>query len=659
MQTAVAHLELPWRGRLSRRTGEGLSLWLLSAGLVLYLGIDGGGYDTVVHSQAAVVIWWILLLGAAWGILPRQRVGRAGRAAIALFGGFVAWSALATTWSASTERSLSSISLVAGYLGVLVLGLALMPEREAALRHVTGAVAGAITFIAALAVASRLRPDLFPAAHQTAAFLPGTQGRLAWPLNYWNALACLMAIGLPLVWAQATSVRSLRWQAAAGGALPLLVLCAYLTFSRGGAIAVGAGSVVYLALTSDRLAALAPGLLGSAGGAILIVGARHRGALEHGLSNAAARHQGQSLLLVILIVCGAAATAQYGIGLLARHAGRAAVLVVPRRRASWLTAGAAVALVLIAVAAGVPHRLGHAWQDFKRPTATGLSVDSLSRFGKTSGNGRYDYWKVGVNASSAHLLGGRGPGTFQLTWLPRAPYESYVQNAHSLYVETLSEVGIVGLVLLVGFFALGIGGGVLVVARGRFEGRVRAAGAAAAMVAFCVSAASDWVWQVPVLPACFALLCAATLSRRRTQPDAEVRTVRSAFPVRIGAVVLAAACLVAIAVPLATTTSLRQSQQAAQVGNDARALQSAQQAARLLPVAASAQLQVALVQEARHDIPAAVAAARHATRDEPGSWTTWLVLSRLQAESGQSAGSLASYQRARALNPRSPLFTAA
>src|SRR5690349_8318141 len=63
-------------------------IWMLSASLVLYLGFDGGGYDLVVRNDAGAVVWWILLAGAVFGVLPAAKPSRAGWAAIALFGGF-------------------------------------------------------------------------------------------------------------------------------------------------------------------------------------------------------------------------------------------------------------------------------------------------------------------------------------------------------------------------------------------------------------------------------------------------------------------------------------------------------------------------------------------------------------------------------------------
>jgi cytochrome c-type biogenesis protein CcmH/NrfG len=48
--------------------------------------------------------------------------------------------------------------------------------------------------------------------------------------------------------------------------------------------------------------------------------------------------------------------------------------------------------------------------------------------------------------------------------------------------------------------------------------------------------------------------------------------------------------------------------------------------------------------------------ARSATVDEPLSWANWLVLSRLEAEAGQAELAVRDFERARSLNPTSPVF---
>jgi len=642
---------------LRRVDTAALSTWILAGGLVLYLALDGGGYDLVVHSQVGIVIWWIVLIGAAWGVLPARRLTRAAWAGLALFGAFVVWTALATTWSLSSERSLDDLSLVAGYLGVLALGVGLHRDREAAVRHTIAAIASAIVIVSAAAVVSRLYPSVFPSARQTGSFLPGTQSRLSWPLNYWNALAALIALGLPLLLAIATSARTLRAQAAAAGSIPLVVLCAYLTFSRGGALAGTGALIVFIALAPDRIPKLATALVAGAGGAALIAGAVHRGALEHGFAGATARHQGATLMIAIVLVCAGVALAQVGIGLAVRHGTPPRWLVISRRRARSATLVALALAVLVALLAGAPGRLSHAWRDFKQPNAAALHSRSLARFGTVSGNGRYDYWRVAVKATSGHVLGGSGPGTYQLLWLPRAPYESYVVNAHSLYFETLAETGVVGLALVLGLFVLLIGAAIRHVRRTRHEARARAAAVAAALVAFAISAGVDWVWQVPVLPAAFLLLGAAVLApvaRERI----EGASIRRGLPwtARAGAVVIALACLVAITIPLAATTAVRRSQEASATGNTTLALADARDALRIEPGAESAQLQVALVLEERHDFAGALIAVRRATADASTDWSAWLVRSRIEAEAGHQQASVQAYVRARSLNPRSPLF---
>lgn len=522
------------------------------------------------------------------GLLPVAQLSRTAWIAVGAFAAFIAWTALATTWSISTGRSLQDLSLVACYLGVLVLAVAIHRQQAAAVRHTVGAVSTAIVVVAALALASRFWPHLFANSQQTAQFLTGAQARLSWPLDYWNALAALMALGVPLLLSVATSARTLKAQAAAAAGLPIVALCAALTLSRGGVIASAVALVVFFALAPERFPKVATALVTGAGSAALIAGAFHRSALQQGLANADERHEAGTLLVAVILVCAGVAILQAGIGLAARHGTPPRLLVVPVARARWLLGAGIVVIVAAALAAGAPHHLSHAWSDFKNP-ASAISPTATSRFGSASGEGRYTYWSVAVHATRGHVLGGSGPGTYQLLWLPRAPFPSYVTNAHSLYFETLSELGIVGLGLLVLFFAIVLAAGVRLVVRSRYEERARAAAIVAALVAFMVFAAFDWIWQVPVLPAAFLLLVAALLApraakRRVTDPEPAVpRSHLSRRAWQAATIVLGAASIVAILFPLATGNAITESQTAASNGNVPAAIADAQQAVRLEP----------------------------------------------------------------------------
>src|SRR3712207_6803706 len=86
--------------------------WLCAFAVVLYLGVSGGGYDPVVHSEVGIALWWIVLAGTACGVLS-VRFGRIGWAGFGLLAGFVAWTAFGMTWTESAERTAAELARVA------------------------------------------------------------------------------------------------------------------------------------------------------------------------------------------------------------------------------------------------------------------------------------------------------------------------------------------------------------------------------------------------------------------------------------------------------------------------------------------------------------------------------------------------------------------
>src|SRR3954453_8542003 len=83
------------------RLGPFLGGWLLPFALVLYLGLKGGGYDQVVYGQVGIVVWWIVVLGAAVAVVPVSRIGTAAWIGFGLLAAFAAWTALGVGWSGS------------------------------------------------------------------------------------------------------------------------------------------------------------------------------------------------------------------------------------------------------------------------------------------------------------------------------------------------------------------------------------------------------------------------------------------------------------------------------------------------------------------------------------------------------------------------------
>lgn len=623
--------------------------WLLGFGLIVYFGLRGGGYDPLVHDQVGIAVWWVLLAAVLVGALPRQPVGKLAWIALGSLAVFVAWTALSMSWTESAEKTSADVARVATYLGVFALALFSRNRGEG--RRLLEAIAAGIVFVSIIALISRLHPAWFPEAGQTAKFLTAGRERLSYPLNYWNALACLIAIGLPLVLNAAAGAKSIVARFAAAAAIPALGMTIFLTLSRGSIAAVMVALAVFLVFAADRVPKLVALLIGGAGAAFLIALTIQRPALQHGLDSGVAHHQGNEMLAIAIAVCIVTGAAQAGVS---------RILLDEKRRPDWtrisrrrsLTVAVAV-LLGVCIAAGAldaPGRIANGWSEFKRGGGPG---EGAERLGSAVGESRYQFWSAAVREFESKPLTGTGSGTFQYWWTRDGDVGAIVLDTHSLYLQTLGELGIVGLALLLAFLAaVLVGGGCAVVSADGAE-RAALAAALAGCVAFYLTAVVDWMWQVPVLPVALLLLASILVTARAPRQESPIRL--RLLP-RAGFAAVALAIVFAIAVPLASTSLVRRSESEFRAGDLAAALSAARRAQSAQPDAASPRLQEALVLEAVRAFGRASEAARAATDREETNWRNWLVLSRVEAERGRADAAVRDFRRARALNPHFPPF---
>lgn len=623
--------------------------WLLGFGLVAYLGLEGGGFDPLVHDRVGIVVWWVLLAAVLVGAAPRMRIGPLAWSAAGLLLCFVLWTALSLVWTESSEKTLAELALLATYLGTFALALASSGPGGA--RRLVGAVAAAIVLVGLVALASRLHPTWFSEADRAAWFLLDSE-RLSYPLNYWNGLAALLAMGLPLLLELATASRRVAVRALAAAAIPAILLTIFFTLSRGGIAAAAIGIVLFLALASERMPRVATLAVGATGGALLILAADGREELREGLLGPVAQQQGDEMTAVVLAVCLGAAAVQALLSLGLGGKRRPRWTRVPRRTATVAAALGAVSLVVVALAVDASGRAADGWEEFKDGGGPGSGTGRLS---STAGQNRYQFWAAAARENAEAPLIGTGAGTFEFWWARDGEGEETVLDAHSLYMQTLGELGIVGLLALLAFLALVLGGGLR---RTLTAGRDRSllAAALAACLVLCVTAAVDWMWQIPVLPVTLLLLASVLLVAPAGPVSTGGSQARLPLGWRIAFVPVALIAVATIAIPLASTDLVRQSEAQFRQGDLAAALQSARSAENVEPSAASPLLQQALVLETGGDLDAASAAARSATEKEATNWRTWLVLSRIEAQRGRAESSIAAYRRARSLNPRSSIF---
>jgi tetratricopeptide (TPR) repeat protein len=635
------------QGRFGWFDPQAAAVWLLGFGLVVFLGLNGGGYDPIVRDQIGIAVWWGVLLGLAVGALPLNRLRHGSWVALGLLAAYVGWVALSCIWTDVPHNTVEDVGKFVTYLGVFSLALSIRGEKGA--RRMVSALGAGIAVIAIVALASRLHPAWVPAASETVELSKSNRFRLAYPLGYWNANASLIAIGLPLLLYVTCSARHMVTRALAAAALPALALTVYFTFSRGGTLAAIFGVFVFLALVHDRLPKAATVLVSGIGAAILIAASHQRPALDEGFANAAAHHQGNQILAMTLVVCIGVGLIQAGLMTALKYGWRP-TWTSPSRRTSLIALSGTVAiLVIAAVALGAPGKASNAWTEFKAAKTT---THGAARLGSFSSNSRWPLWESALEENASAPLTGRGAGSFEGWWAQnRDGQVGFVEDAHSLYLEALGELGLVGFALLVAFLAWVFIAGGRLYRRASSRRRTQLAAALAGCAAFCLGSAYDWIWQIAVLPIAFLLLASVLVAggeSRRSKP----------LPIyaRLGGVAVSIAAMVAIALPLSSALALQKSQSEFRLGNLNGALNQAADARRATPFAAKPWIQEALVLEALGQSAPALRSAREATRVEPKEWRAWVVRSRLEAKVGNAAAALSAYRQARNLNPDSQLF---
>jgi hypothetical protein len=300
--------------------------------------------------------------------------------------------------------------------------------------------------------------------------------------------------------------------------------------------------------------------------------------------------------------------------------------VLAARRRSTLVALAVVAPALVlsgsdgsylATAAG----LAVAWRPRLAPLlAIGVAVVVLAGL---HGHERARYWDVALADARAHPALGSGSGTFAEQWVARRSVASSAHDAHSLELQTLAELGTVGLVLVLGTVALPFA-----------SGRGVALGAYAAWV---VQSGIDWDWQLPAvtLAGLFCGVAALDRSTNRVELGTTGRATGVGFAAALAALAFAG---------LVGNAAIARGRDAVRSGDAPAALAAARRAHRWAPWSAAPWQIVSDVQGGD------VASLRRAVRLDPDDWSLWADLAR--TASGAEARRAAT--RAARLNPLGP-----
>jgi O-antigen ligase len=597
------------------------------AAFVIALGARSGGYFAADWGLPMIAL--LLLVGFALYLAEIPRVGRRSACLVLALTSLAVWSLASAAWS--PDKGAVALEFERGLLyAVLASALALVLTPARVRSAFVGVVLGS-TMIALYALGTRLFPGSWGGAYD-----PSSGYQLAKPLGYWNALGLLAALALVLAVGLLLEARVYPRLMLAPMLVPLTVTL-YFTFSRGALLALAIGLVVQLALGPDRAwRALQTVVLAIVLAIAVVVASRSPALVAAGATLQTAQAEGRRLaweLVVLALVTGAVAAAL----LLAEELGHNSR--VRRIAGATLAGGAVVVAGTVLINAGGPAAVvDHARDSFTRsPTPT--DGDLNQRLLSVSGHGRPDYWRVAWKMIEQEPALGEGAGSFERWWLELRPTPTSARNAHNLYLETLAELGPVGLALLLVVLAVPL----TVVGRVRRTPLVAAAGGV--YVAYLAHAAVDWDWQIVLLT--FVLLLSG-MSILAVSDDRRV-AIALGGPRRYAGLGLVALLLVATVAVNAGNRAASSSALSLERDDPTLALREARRAARWLPWSASpAQLRgEALMLE--HDDRSALASLREAVRRNPEDWSTWYDIAVL-AKGGDA---VAAVTRARDLNPLS------
>jgi hypothetical protein len=617
---------------------------LLIGGVIFALALDHGTYGLAARHSVGIVVWWIVLVGVGLNLLPRAASFRLALLPAIPLAAFTLLTLTSALWAESAERVVLEFDRAALYLGVFLL-VVLIARRETLVEWTDGLAIG-ITAIAVFALISRCFPalDLGSPIH---GFLPGSEDRLSYPLDYWNGVAIMSALAIPVLLRVAADAPTSLAAAAALAPLPALGATIYLTSSRGGVATAAIATVAFVVLLR-RWAALAAAIMGVLGASVgVAIVTAQPDLINEPLSNAA---EDQGLTAAVLIAIAGAAVGVVWL-LIARFAPSR-----PMPRA----AGWAVAILLILVAAGgaVAAEPAERFEAFKRPTSErALPEDDFVRAHllSASGSGRWQFWETAIGQFQDAPLKGHGAGSFEAWWAANGSIARFIRDAHSLYLEVLGELGLVGLLALALFIVVAA----YVAWRGLLANNSQhaaVAAAAAVAVAYLAAAGIDWMWELTAVSVAgitsIALAGAATSSGIRTPGPATKQTFAAAVTFLVAAWVV----ICAQAIPLLSEAKIRDSQEAARRGDGDEALGDATAARNVMPWASSPYLQRALVQEQAGALASARSDILDAIERDPMDWRLRLVAARIETLRGDIGAARRQLVEARRLNPRSPIF---
>jgi hypothetical protein len=666
----------------ARLLGDALPTVLVAGALCLVTFIAGGGLnlDTLAPVEMALTLGCGVAIAAALLLAPAGRPAY-GAWPVGLLLALAALSAVSVVWSVQPDGSWQDAGRLFAYSAVFALAALLARVVPARWPAVLGGVVLAATTVCAYALLTKVFPDVVGTAQYGPVY-----ARLREPYGYWNAIGVAAALGaVGCLWLGARRAGHALWNALAYPAEGLMLITLLLAYSRGALAALVCGVALWLCVVPLRLRGVAVLGAGALGAAVVVAWDFSQHALTTDNVPLAARvtagHQLGVLLVAVLVVLTLVGVAA---GFLA---GEHPLPARARRRAgATLLALPVLAVLVLAGGLAASHRglygsVAHTVSTLTNPNAP-PPTNGPGRL-TAVGSVRARYWNEALEIFRDHPLLGVGAEGYETARLRYRTAILDVGQAHGFVVQTLADLGLVGLLVVLALLGtwLAAAGRATHPGNRRWTGwrelragarpgwrplrggdparrysaeRVGLLSMVCVLATFGVHSFVDWTWYVPGV-ACAALLCAGWVAGRgplsgatavSASDAARARTLADGAPAGSPASGEWGAPLVA----RWRTLTLRDDplRGALAVAVVLAALLTAWAQWQPLRSANAADEALALVARAPS---AALAAARTAVSRDPLSAEALLALAAVQEGAGEPAAAAATYERAVHLQP--------
>ncbi len=302
------------------------------------------------------------------------------------------------------------------------------------------------------------------------------------------------------------------------------------------------------------------------------------------------------------------------------------------------------------VAASGGHPVGwlrDGFREFTNPVSAAGSAPG--RFGSFSSNSRWTWWKEAWQLFEDKPLDGTGAATFAIARRPIRENTTFATEPHNIGLQFLAETGLVGFLLAGGATAAAILGVLAAIRRLAGDESAAATALAVAALAYLLHALVDYDWDflaltAPLLVVLGVLLAAGVPPRRRS------RSILWAA----ATIVAATAVLFSLAAPWLASRRVDAAFAALRRDDPQAALDRAESAHSLNPLAIEPLLAIAAAEEAAGRNRAALERYVEAVELQPKNWRTWYELGQFELDKGNRDSGILHLQRARDLDPLGP-----